>query len=93
MLPSISHSQAAAIDPIIEDKTSEFVTFNTKLEYAKSASPDPTASRTSSEKEPTENLSLPLFLFEAQKTPLAPSFKIKFLYFDFLSKEQLMFQL
>ena len=44
MFPSFSHSQAAAIEPIIEAVKKQLVIFKTNVPYAKSASPAPTGS-------------------------------------------------
>ena len=46
MLPSTSHSQAAAIEPIIPAVTKFFVLNIVNVEYASRASPEPTASTT-----------------------------------------------
>jgi len=42
ILPSTSHSQAAAKLPIIQARGRELVLYITRVEYANKASPDPT---------------------------------------------------
>ena len=84
MLPSNSHSQLAAIDPIIAAYVSDVVFFNVNEEYASSASPAPTGSFTSLVNDPNEVYFLSLL--ERQNTPRFPSLRIKFLKFaDFLN--------
>ena len=78
ILPSISHSQAAAIEPNIFEETIDLLEARHKDAYANKASPAPTASMTFLVKDGVANERL-LFCFATVIVPLSPSFNIKFL--------------
>ena len=77
ILPSISHSQAAAIDPKIFAGTIDLVRAKHKDAYANRASPAPTASTIFLANEGVANERL--FFLVTVTVPLSPSYKIKFL--------------
>ena len=72
IFPSISHSQLAAIDPMILDLTRFFEVTIISVEYAKYASPAPTASNKFSQNEGTECAGKILPFFDTHKEPLDP---------------------
>ena len=84
ILPSISHSQAAAIDPIILQLTIDSLEAKHNDAYASKASPAPTESIIFFVKDGVANEKF-LLPFETVIVPRAPSFNIKFLNFDSFS--------